>query len=177
MSEGPGSSDSPASQRRPDLVVRVVRSLTLAMAAVGGLGVVAMMLVTCLDVIGRAFGHPLTGAFDLVRAAAVLSIAGALPLTTAVKGHVSIEFLYHKLGRLGRRGVQALVGLMTMAMFGLLAWKCVELGLDYRRAGEVTSTLQIPVFWMPWVIAASCAVTVAVLLHQLLRPGQEVVKP
>ena len=67
-----------------------------------GLGLVMMMVVTCVDVVLRKLGHPLPGAYDLVKVAAGLTIACALPYTTAIKGHVAVEYFHHRLGRRGR---------------------------------------------------------------------------
>jgi hypothetical protein len=38
-------------------------------------------------------------------------------------------------------------------------------------------TLQIPTFWVSYVIAASAGVVVLVILYNLLHPGREMIKP
>ena len=78
------------------------RSVCGVMAGVAGLAVAAMIILTCVDVVGRRLGHPLTGTYDIVEILGAISIIGALPYTTACKGHVAIEFLFQKLSRLGR---------------------------------------------------------------------------
>lgn len=156
---------------------RVVRVLVVAAAAVSGAGIVFMMCVTCLDVILRAFGRPLVGAFDLVRIAGALTMACALPYTTAVKGHVAIEYFFHKLSRRARVVVDSLTRGVGMGLFGVLAWYSVTYGLALRRAGEVSSTLRLPVFWVPWVMAFACGLVALVILYNLLHPGREMIKP
>ena len=148
-----------------------------ALAVVAGLGVLTMMVTTCLDVVLRLFRMPLTGAFDIVKLAGVVAIACALPYTTAVKGHVAIEFFFLKLSRPGRVVLDTVVRLLGMALFGLLSWQSVQYGASLRRSGQVTLTLQLPVFWAPYVIAFSCAVVVLVILHNMLHPGKEMIKP
>jgi TRAP-type C4-dicarboxylate transport system permease small subunit len=161
---------------RPDsLFVRAVRAPVLAMAVVGGVGVLAMMLITCVDVVGRILNHPLKGAYDLVCASSVVAIAGALPYTTAAKGHVAIDLLMLKLPKAARRWLQAAMSVVLVAMLGLLAWECLSLGLELRERGNVSPTLQMPVFWMPCVIGVSCAVSAWVLAHQAIRPQEKVV--
>lgn len=156
---------------------KLVRVMVIALAAAAGAGIIAMMTVTCLDVVLRLFGRPLTGAMDIVNVAAVIAIAGALPYTTAVKGHVAIEYFFQKLSRRGRIVVDTAVRLLGMGLFGLLCWGSIRYGCSLRRTGEVTLTLQLPVFWLPWVIAASCATVVLVILYNLLHPGREFMKP
>ena len=157
--------------------LRALRAVVLALAAVSGLAILAMIAVTCADVVLRAFGRPLTGAFDIVRVAGAVAIACASPYTTAVKGHVAIEYFFQKLNRPGRILVDTVCRLLVMGLFSVFTWQCVMYGNSLRRTGEVSLTLQIPMFWVAYVIAGACAVTVLVKIHNLLHPGREMIKP
>jgi TRAP-type C4-dicarboxylate transport system permease small subunit len=162
-------------------VVRVYsRGLALAVMALAGLagaGIGVMVLVTCADVVLRKCGHPLSGSYDLVRLASAVVLACGLPYTTAVKGHVSIEYFLHKFSRGGRLAVGVVVRVLTIAVFGLLAWRCVVYGEYLRRSGQVSDTVQIPLFWLPHLIALSCAVTALVILHGIAHADRELIKP
>ncbi len=148
-----------------------------ALAFVACASLMVMVLVTSADVILRKFSLSLTGAYDIVRIAAALTIAAALPYTTAIKGHVAIEYFFHKLGRRGRIVVDALMRLGGMALFGLLAWGCVDYGNSLRAKGEVSMTLQLPIFWVPYVLAVSCVLVVLIKLYHLTHPGKPMIKP
>ncbi len=154
-----------------------LRWLVKALAWVAGAGLMAMVLITTADVILRKFSVSLTGAYDLVKIAATLTAAAALPYTTAIKGHVAIEFFFHKLGNRGRTLVDALMRLGGAALFALLAWGCVDYGNSLRHKGEVSMTLQLPVFWLPYVLACSCALVVLSKLYHLTHPGKPMLKP
>ncbi len=156
---------------------RAIRTLIHALAHVAGAGVMVMVVVTSIDAVSRRFGFPVPGAYDLVKMAATISVAAALPYTTAIKGHVAIEFFFHKLGRRGRIVVDAIMRLAGMALFSLLAWGCVDYGNSLRRNGEVSMTLQLPVFWLPYVLAASCVLVVLVKFYHLTHPGRPMIKP
>lgn len=147
------------------------------LAFVAGLGVLAMMTVTFLDVVLRIFGVPIIGAFDIVRIAGTIAIATALPYTTAVKGHVAIEYFFQKLSKRWRVVVDTLARLLSMSLFALLTWHSIKYGTSLRASGEVSATLQIPMFWVPYIIAFSCAVTVLVVIHHLFHPGKELIAP
>lgn len=161
----------------------LLRQLVLAMAVVSGLGVMVMMAVTCFDIIWRILvsthlvATPLIGAYDIVQLAGAITISCALPYTTAVKGHVAIEFFFLKMKRVGRAIVDTVTRLMTMTLFALLTWRCVIYGQTLYENGSVTMTLQIPTFWVMYVIAFSCAVVVLVIFEHLLHPGKEMIKP
>lgn len=175
MSPSPALSDG---ARPPiDLYHRALRGLIHALAWLAGGGLMVMMLVTSADVILRKLGLSLTGAYDIVKVAATITVAAALPYTTATKGHVAIEFLFHKLGRRGRIVVDALMRSAAMALFGLLAWGCFDYGNSLRAKGEVSMTLELPVFWLPYVLAVSCVLVVLIKLYHLTHPGKPMIKP
>jgi TRAP-type C4-dicarboxylate transport system permease small subunit len=106
-----------------------------------------------------------------------VTIACALPYTTAIKGHVAVEYFHHRLGRRGRVVVDTLMRLPIMAMFGLFTWELIAYGTKLRTSGEVSMTLQLPVYWVPYVMAFSCAQVVLVTLWHLLHPGKPLIKP
>ena len=101
----------------------------------------------------------------------------ALPYTTAIKGHVAIEYFFHKLGRRGRSVVDAMMRFGGMALFGLLAWGCVDYGNSLRQKGEVSTTLQLPIFWVPYLLAVSCSLVVLIKVYHLTHPGKPMIKP
>ena len=154
-----------------------LRWLTHAMAAVGGLAVAGIIAVTVVDVVGRQFGHSVKGAYDLVRVLGAIAMGCALPITKAVKGHIAIEYFFQKMGRRGRAATDTAMRLVLLALFGLLAWHFALQGRNFLESGEVTTTLHMPMFWVPWLVAAACLVTAGVTLWHLLHPGRSMVRP
>ena len=156
-----------------------LRALVYVLVAISGASVLVIMLVTCTDVVLRMkwINHPFVGAYDIVKIAGTLSLATALPYTTAVKGHVAIEYFFHKLSRRGRVVVDSLIRPLGMALFTFFAWRSVIYGFELHRNNQVSDTVQLPVFWVPFVIGFCCAVVVLVILHNLLHPGREMIKP
>ncbi len=154
-----------------------LRNTVLLMAGITGAGVMFMALATCTDIILRFAGHPVVGVFDLVRVAGAVSMAAALPYTTAVKGHVAIEYFFQKLGKKGRIAADTFSRVVSISFFAILAWEAVQYGIKLKATGEVTPTLQLPLFWVPWIISLSCAVMALVIFHNLLHPGKGLIKP
>lgn len=155
----------------------LLRIVVMAMAALSGLAVIAMMGITVTDIVLRRCGTGLRGAYDLVCIASALAIAFALPYTTAVKGHVAVEFFFQKLNRPGRVIVDSVCRVLVIALIGVLAWQCVKYGHGLRQTGQVSSTLQLPMFWVAYVIGGALTVTILVKIHNLLHPGREMIKP
>ncbi len=159
-----------------ELCTKILRRLVFVSAGIAGAGLITMMLVTCVDVIFRKLGHPFAGAYDLVKIAAGVTIACALPYTTAVKGHVAVEFFYQRLGRRGRIFADSFIRLMIMALFILITLQLLKYGARLKSSGEVSMTLQLPTFWVPYVMAYACALVVLVTFYHLLHPGKALIK-
>jgi TRAP-type C4-dicarboxylate transport system permease small subunit len=153
---------------------KVIYYLVRVLAITSALAVLAMIGVTCLDVILRMsfINHPIPGAYDIVRIAGVIAIAGALPYTTAVKGHVAVEFLYHKLSRRGRTVLDIFVRVMSIGLFSFAAWQFVQYGIALRKSNQCFQTLELPIFWMPYLMAVSFGAVVLVILYQFLSPKE-----
>lgn len=156
---------------------KTLRVVVNVLAIASGLCILAMVGITCVDILFRTAGHPFVGAYDLVRIAGALAIAFALPYTTAVKGHVAIEYFFLKMNKAGRILVDSVSRLVMMTLFGTFAWQCMIYGGSLKRSGEVSLTLGVPLYWIAYVISLSFLVTLLVTLHNLLHPGREMIKP
>jgi TRAP-type C4-dicarboxylate transport system permease small subunit len=154
-----------------------LRALVKYSGKIAGVGILFMMAVTCADIILRRLGTSIPGAYDLVRIAGGITIAAALPLTTAVKGHVAIEYFFHRLGRRGRIIVDSAMRTIQTVGFLFAAIAFLRRGNRLFRSGEVMPTLQCPIFWLAWLIAFMCLLTALVSLFHLLRPGRNLLRP
>jgi TRAP-type C4-dicarboxylate transport system permease small subunit len=157
--------------------VWALRLIVNLLAAVAALAIVVMILVTCVDVVGRRIGYPLKGTYDMVEMLSAIMIAGALPYTTAYKGHVAIEFILQKLSRRGRIILDLFVRSASILMFGFLTWRFIQYGQELKASGQVTLTLQWPVFWLPWWMAVCTAMMIPVLIYLFMHPEKELMKP
>ncbi len=160
-----------------NLFSRTLRGIVMLFAYISGLGIFTMIGITVVDVVMGIFRHPIVGAYDLVKLAGAVTMAAALPYTTAVKGHVAIEYFFQKLNKKGRFLLDTIIRLMAMFLFGFAAWRSFIYGNSLKASGQGTLTLQIPVFWVPWVIAVTFILVVLVIFHNLMHPGREMIKP
>ena len=72
------------------IYIKILKSIIFVFLGLSTLGIVIMMVVTCVDIICRILRISFTGAYDIVMIAGAITITCALPYTTAVKGHVAI---------------------------------------------------------------------------------------
>lgn len=156
---------------------KLLRFVVYVLVYVSGLSVFVMIGTTCADVILRRFGHPIIGAYDIVKIAGTLTLAAALPYTTAVKGHVAIEYFFHKLNHTSRIIVDIICRLLGICLFAFLSWRTIQYGNQFYETGQVSQTLQLPLFWLPYVIAVCCFVVMLVIIYNLFHPNKEMIKP
>jgi len=134
-----------------------------------GAAIVAMMLLTCADVLLRLFNRPIPGTYELVSFFGAVSVAFAMAHTSVEKGHIAVSVLVQLLPRRGREAVDALTSALSLILFALIAWRSVLYAEDLRRSGEVSLTLQLPFYPFVHGIGLAAAVVCLVLLSDLLR--------
>ena len=159
--------------------IRSLKGLVYALLFVSGAAIFVMIGTVCADVMLRLpwINRPFIGAYDIVRIAGAVTLAAALPYTTAVKGHVAIEYFFHKLNRTPRIIVDSVMRLLSMGLFAFLGWRSILYGLELHRTNQVSQTLKLPIFWLPMVIGFCCFVVVLVITHHLVYPKREMIKP
>ncbi|MDC7226667.1 MAG: TRAP transporter small permease [Spirochaetales bacterium] len=154
-----------------------ISRVIIALAYIAGAAVLVMMGITVIDVILRMLNTGITGAYDLVRACGVISVACGLPYLTAVKGHIAIEYFYHKSGKIQRIVLDIIIRTTSLVLFGILAWHTFKHGISLFSKGEVFPNLGLPVFWIPFVISLNSVLMMIVFIYHLIHPGKEYIKP
>ncbi|MBI9105257.1 MAG: TRAP transporter small permease [Spirochaetales bacterium] len=154
-----------------------MRRIIIVFAYIAGGAIILMMVITVADVVLRLFNIGITGAYDLVRACGAIGVACALPYLTAVKGHIAIEFFYHKFGKTGRVVLDTVFRFSSLVIFGLLTFYTLRNGISLYKSGEVFANLGLPVFWIPIIISLNCLLMMVVFIYHLVHPGKEYIKP
>ncbi len=155
----------------------IISRLIVILAYIAGISIILMMGVTLVDVVLRIFNVGITGAYDMARACGAVAAACALPYLTAVKGHIAIEYFYHKCGKSGRIVLDSVFRISSLLIFGILAVQTFRHGLSLARTGEVFPNLGMPVFWIPILISLNCILMMIVFFYHLVHPGKEFIKP
>ena len=156
---------------------QLVGWLVKGLAFIAGINVLVMMTVTCLDVILRRFGLPLKGAVDIVMVSACLTAVCALPYTTAVKGHVAVEFFFQRLPDGMKPYVDGFWRVGVLILYAVMSWHSMSYGMAMLQRNRTTLTLHIPLFWILWLMSFSFAVVALIKLYNLTHPGKEMMKP
>ena len=160
-------------------MIHLTRGITLVSRgfnALAGASVVAMMLLTCTDVVLRLFRHPVPGTYEMVSFLGTFVIAFSLAYTSLEKGHIAVELLVERLPRRLQNAVEAAVSLIGAALFSLLTWQSFFYAADLRLSGEVSVTLTMPIYPFIYGIAVGSGLLTLVLILEGLRMAARAVK-
>lgn len=153
--------------------VRGCQKVGTWMNLASGAIVFLMMMLTVIDVIGRYFGKPLTGTYELVAILGGCVIALAMPKTSLDRGHVSIDLLTDKSSEAVRKVLFFLTRILGIAVFLVLAWFLFLKGRTISEAGQVSPILQIPGYYLLWLLAGCCLVECFVLVGDIFRTSDQ----
>ena len=173
-----------------------VGALARAVALLGGLVLVALVVLVCVSIVGRAggtLGHsdglealapalatllqdglgPVPGDFELVEAGIAFAIFAFLPLCQLRGGHASVDLFTD---RLPGRGSAVVIAFWEIVLAGALILIALRLGEGLAgklRTGETTFLLQFPVWWAYAASLAAASVAALVALWcALARIGE-----
>ncbi len=148
---------------------KVVDTLVGLLKRIGGVCLVGMMVVTCVDVIFRAMGKPIFGAVEIVSFMATLVLACAMPQTHVEKGHVGVDLVVRKLGPRTQAITDAITGLLATVVFALVCWQMLLYALTMRRTGEVSMSLEFPTYYLVFVLAVAFGVLSLVIFIDVVK--------
>jgi TRAP-type C4-dicarboxylate transport system permease small subunit len=137
--------------------------------AVSCTAIITMTLLTCADVVLRLFGHPILGTYEMIGFLGSIVVSFSLAYTSVEKGHVSVEILVEKLPEKLQFVIDGIGAIIGAILFGLITWQSAVYALDMKSSGEVSMTLQMPVYPFLLGIAAGCGMLCLVLIIEIKK--------
>jgi TRAP-type C4-dicarboxylate transport system permease small subunit len=125
--------------------------------------VTAMMFLTVSDVVLRLFRHPVPGTYEIVGFLGAVFVSFSLAYTSVQKGHIAVEFLVEKLSGTAQRVVELTTTLVCALLFAAVSWQSVLYGDSLRATGEVSLTVQIPLYPFVYGMSVGCGLLSLVL--------------
>ncbi|MBI5442394.1 MAG: TRAP transporter small permease [Deltaproteobacteria bacterium] len=148
---------------------RILRGTASLLEGIAGFCLTAIMLITSCDIVGRIFGVPVPGTFEVVSVAAGLIIGLAVPMSSLVKAQVTIDAVTDSLRGRAKECLRSVTRLIAMCVFALIAYALLGMGNDLRVSGEATSVLGLPLYPVAYAMGAAFVVEVVVLGAELLE--------
>lgn len=117
----------------------------------GAVCLVGMTFLTCADVVGRFFRHPIFGSVEIVGFMATMAVAMALPYTDKVKGHVGVEILVRIFSEKTQTIIDLCTRILSLVLFGLVTWRMTVYAYTMQKSGEVSISLELPEYMIIYI--------------------------
>lgn len=128
-------------------------------ATIGALALIVEVGVILVDVIGRAFGHPMYGSQDLITMVMVILVFGAMALCDRNGGHIAVDLFERYYPPLMNRIIDVVAALMGAVIFVALAWAVWESAKLSTMLNLSTNLLRLPKAWFQWALVGFCLLT------------------
>lgn len=157
--------------------MRVARCLASAVEALTrlcayvGIGALAIaILIVVVDVIWRRIGdQALIGAVDLTQLCVMAAAFLSIPHAFVRRSHVVVDLLAGGLSDRGRRLLDLLGAVLSMAVLGLILYLGWGRAMEQLRYGDVSQDLAIPMIWYWGFALAGAGLSVLAAFAFFLR--------
>lgn len=141
--------------------------LLVKLKIAGAVCLMAMMFLTCADVVGRMFRHPVFGSVEIVAFLATLTIALALPYTHKVGGHIGVEILVRMLPEKAQTVVDICTGFFSLALFAIITWRMSVYAVSMQESGEVSMNLELPMHLIVYALSFCLLIAALSILRDI----------
>jgi TRAP-type C4-dicarboxylate transport system permease small subunit len=131
--------------------------------------VVFSIFTTVVDVIGRTFGRPILGTYELVSFSSCIIYAFSLPLTSQSRAHVSVDLIMPMLSKFSRKIFTLVHKLVGTGLFFMMGCSLIYLGTNLRRSGEASALIELPIHAAAYIAGACFFVVCVVLLSDIAK--------
>jgi len=141
----------------------------------GGVALLAMTAIACLNMLMRPMGSPLKGAYELVGFMGALTVAFGLGYTQIARSHIAVDILSTRYSKRTKRVMNAISSFFCTIFFGLVAWQVFVFGTTIWRRGETSETLRIIYHPFVYLVAFCCLLLAFTLLIDFMKsllPGK-----
>ncbi len=148
---------------------KIIQWMLDKMKIIGAACLVGMTFLTCVDVVGRALGHPVFGSVEIVGFMATLAVVMAMPYTHQVQGHIGVEILVRLFSEKTQTIIDICTGILSLILFALISWRMVVYANTMQESGEVSMNLELPEHVIISVTAFCLVVFTLIILKDIIN--------
>lgn len=145
-------------------------------AVVAGICLMAIVVLTTLNIVARKFMLPILGAHEATEYLGALLISLTLAYNQLRKENISVELVDTFLSPRSRALMESITSFLSLLLCLLIAWRCVVYAIGLWETKEVSLTLGIPFYPFVMIVGASFALLAYALLIDSLKAAAEVRK-
>ncbi|MDZ7761367.1 MAG: TRAP transporter small permease [Desulfovermiculus sp.] len=158
------------------MIAQLFDWISKKMLVIGGIFLVAMVALTCVDVTGRLFNHPVFGAYELVSFMAALVVVGALPDSHMEKRHIGVEIVINKMSPSMQYLIELITDTISLILFSIVAWRMIAYGMGMQESGEVSMNLKLPEYIVIYIVGFGFLTFCAAILKNILDTFKKLIK-
>jgi len=152
------------------MLERIEALAARALGIIAGLALLAMMLLTFVDVIGRyGFHRSIFGTAEIVEFLMMITVFAGLAFITAKNEHITVTLLDFLIARHFDALQRWLSIAVSVGCTALITWQMFEHGVDLLRSGKRTAVLDLPQWTQPMSAAVLSLVGFGLLAVAVVR--------
>jgi TRAP-type C4-dicarboxylate transport system permease small subunit len=179
-------------KRSRNLFLTAVERISRFLNGIAAISLTILMFLTCADVALRAvlslgrwllargmlltlgnliIDHvrPIVGTYELVALLGAVVIGFSVPLTSWLRGHIYVDFFIFRFPQKTRNAFNIATRCLSIFLFLMIGWNLFKYGMDLQRAGEVSSTLQMPSYPIVFGVGICCFAQCLVLIGDMVK--------
>ncbi len=151
------------------------RILTQRLAFAGVMGMLAISILTTLDVLVFRYllNTPISGSNEFLSTVFAVAIAAVLPSGLAQRGMLEVDIFAERMGQRRAAWLRTIAAAFLLVFLVIVAWRVVDYAVDAYKTGRQTVILQ----WKTWPFLSAIAaifvlcvpVQLACLVEQIYR--------
>lgn len=142
---------------------RVAGKVAQGFCWLGGVALIALTVLACINMMLRPLGSPLAGAYELIGFLGALVVAFPLGYAQLARSHISVDILASRYANRTRRLLHGINSFVCSLFFLLVGWQSARYATTVWKRGETSETLRM--IYHPFVYAvALCCLLLAFLL-------------
>ena len=154
------------------------RPVEIAFSRITGVVIMAMMLLTATDVIGRyVFNSPIQGSYEITEFMLVAVVFLGIAYVQLVKGHVKVEVATSWLPQRAQLALDIFAYFIGLVMFSLITWQSGIYAWDAFVTKEYTwGLLQLPLWPAKSFVTIGCAFLAIQYLADIITDSARLVR-
>ena len=145
---------------RVERIMRIIAAICL----------LGMALVTGADVLLRgALNSPIFGSEEIVGILGIIVVGFSLPYAHYQKSHIGVEILVRRFSKKTRRTIKLVTDTATFGLMAIIAWRMFLYAQSQAESGEVSMNLELPEYWVIYVLAFGFLVYAVCLLGDIVK--------
>jgi TRAP-type C4-dicarboxylate transport system permease small subunit len=152
-----------------ETLARLSHRLTMGGWLVSVIAVVAMFVLSVVDMVGRKlFQCPVPGFVDLVSILMLLTSSAALARVQVLGRHTKIEFVLQRMPNRWQRVLGVVASVFVWFLFLVIIWRCVVQAASLQAKNQLWPILPIAVFPFYYALALACLLVLLVLTVEMV---------